>query len=245
VKGRFSYMAPEQVTRHRATRCIDVFAAGIVLWEMLTTRSLFRRKNDVSTINAVLHLDVPRPSKVAPHISPALDAVVLKALARDPADRYQDAAEFVDALERLPIEHATNRAVAAYVRDALASELAERRERIREASERGLHAFEQQAAASDVHPKLAEPGADATPIWGDASAQRPQHEGDEAPTPVRTPPAAIIPTDLEHRRLRGLLAALMLLLVGSAVGLLLARSSADAEARTPSSSTDDAPRRGG
>ena len=54
IKGKFSYMAPEQVRGLEATRRIDIYAAGIVLWEALTGRPLFRRKDDVATINAVL-----------------------------------------------------------------------------------------------------------------------------------------------------------------------------------------------
>jgi serine/threonine-protein kinase len=131
IKGKFSYMAPEQVKGQEATRRIDVFGAGIVLWEALAGRPLFRRQDDAATINAVLTERVPPPSSVTPGISPALDSVVLEALRRNPSERYATAAELAEALERLAIPHATNHAVAAYVEASVGPMLAERRALVR------------------------------------------------------------------------------------------------------------------
>ena len=246
IKGKFSYMAPEQVKGQEATRRIDVFAAGIVLWEALTCSPLFRRKDDVSTINAVLRYEVPPPSSVAPHVPPALDAIVLKALARDPDQRYQTAAEFADALEQLRIERATNRTIAAYVQKALGPSLDARRVKIREASEQGLQTFESELASSDVHSKPITGGAERTPVLAvarpaGAPAPRAADVNAEAPTLVPPPEAALIPADIEHRRMRGLLAAAMLLLVGSAVGLLLARSGGDVKEAPPPANSASVP----
>jgi serine/threonine-protein kinase len=228
IKGKFSYMAPEQLTSQGATRRIDIFAAGIVLWEALTCRPLFRRKEDVATLNAVLAADIPAPSSIVKTVPSALDAVVLKALNRNPDERYQSAAQFADALEQLPIERATTRAVAAYVEDALGPVLAERRALIREASGQAEPNFGADSWRSDVHQKLIRVTGD-EPIPSSRQAAALGAGLNDAPieAPLPTAPPehpAVAPVDIEHRRMRGLLAAAMLLLVGSAIGLLLARS---------------------
>jgi serine/threonine-protein kinase len=233
LKGKFSYMAPEQLKSEGATRRIDIFAAGIVLWEALTCRPLFRRRDDVSTLNAVLKADIPPPSKFVASVPPELDAIVLRALNREPDARYQTAADFAEALEQLPIERATPRTVAAYVEEALGDVIEQRRALIREAS--GLtevDAVEIDAGPSDVRPKWPGlPRDEVTPSSGEITRPSPGGPGVDAPplSDTHTLPA-ILPTDIEHRRMRGLLAAAMLLLVGSAIGLLLARSSGGASA---------------
>jgi serine/threonine-protein kinase len=238
IIGKLSYMAPEQLSGQRVTRRIDVFAAGTVLWEALTGRPLFRREDDASTINAVLVAEVPPPSSITPGLPPALDAIVLKALERDPDDRYQTAAEFADALEELPIELASNRAVAAYVEGVLGSVIAERRARIRAAAEQGEQRSETDSVNSDVREKLLLAGAGTSTLSDDDRAADPDVDPSgvrieplmsTAPTAPSPQPAAT-PDEIEHRRMRSLLAAAMLLLVGSAVGLLLARSSGESSA---------------
>ena len=229
IKGKFSYMAPEQVRGLEATRRLDTYSAGIVLWEALTGRPLFRRKDDVSTINAVLSAPAPAPSSLMPEVPPALDAIVQKALQRKPEDRYQTAEQFAEALEQLRIERVTPRGVAAYVESVLGPALEQRRALIREASEQGLQTFPNEPIESSVHSKpshaaphkpsehpSAAPTAREIPIGTPAPAP-------QVPPQVEAPPIA--PGEIEHRRMRALLAAAMLLLVGSAVGLLLARSS--------------------
>lgn len=248
IKGKFSYMAPEQVRSHEATRRIDVFAAGIVLWEALTCRRLFRRKDDVATINAVLKGEIPAPSKLASGVPAALDAILFKALQRDPDQRYQTTAEFADALELLPIERATSRAVAAYMESVLDGVLAERRGRIRKASEQAEQIFGNESDGSDVHKKriraddnkeeLLGAGLASSPDAGlntlvDASPPLPAPGDAAEPALLSSAELVAAADDIEHRRMRGLLAAAMLLLVGSALGLLLARSSSSSVAPTP------------
>jgi serine/threonine-protein kinase len=234
VKGKFSYMAPEQLRNEEVDHRLDVFSAGVVLWEALACRPLFRCKDDIATINAVLASEVAAPSSIIPAIPAALDAVVLKALERDPAKRYQSAAEFADALEQLPIEIATTRAVAAHVEDALGHMLAERRALIREASGAGQHGFGGPPIRSDVHQSPFRAGEDNS-LRDEEQTTVAEVDFMDAPTQFVPPAAAagaaaepkLAPEPIEHRRMRGLLAAAMLLLVGSALGLLLARSSRD------------------
>jgi serine/threonine-protein kinase len=91
VKGKFAYLAPEQIDAQRADRRADVWALGVVLWESVTGRRLFHRGTMPATIQAVTHGDVPPLSRVEPAASPGLEAVVARALARDPARRYATA----------------------------------------------------------------------------------------------------------------------------------------------------------
>ncbi|MFO0644930.1 MAG: serine/threonine-protein kinase [Polyangiales bacterium] len=136
VKGKMSYMAPEQLSSTNVNRRADVYAAGVVLWEALTGRRLFRADTEAETLNLVLHGVVLAPSTVAPEIVPEVDAVLRKALERDPDKRFQSAAEFADALENLDVlKVATTRAVAAYICELLAEPIQKRRELVRKFSE--------------------------------------------------------------------------------------------------------------
>ncbi len=99
MKGKYAYMAPEQTEGENVDNRSDIFACGIVLHEVLTGRRLFKGNNDVQTIERVRRCDVPRPSLQNPAVSPELDAIVLKALQPNPADRWQNATEMADALD--------------------------------------------------------------------------------------------------------------------------------------------------
>ncbi len=99
MKGKYAYMAPEQTEGENVDNRSDIFACGIVLHEVLTGRRLFKGSNDVQTIERVRRCEVPRPSLQNPAVPPALDAIVLKALARNPADRWSDAADMANALD--------------------------------------------------------------------------------------------------------------------------------------------------
>ena len=98
IKGKLSYLAPEQLTRRTVDRRLDIFAAGIVLWEALTGMRLFDAPTEAETVTQVLREPIAPPSSIRPEVSSALDEVTLKALERDPSRRYATAAEFADAL---------------------------------------------------------------------------------------------------------------------------------------------------
>jgi serine/threonine-protein kinase len=99
LKGKFPYMSPEQAQGDDLDARSDVFALGIILWEQLTGRRLFKAENDLATQRLVIGCQVPLPSSVEKSSPLGLDAVVMKALARKPEDRYPDAASFRMALE--------------------------------------------------------------------------------------------------------------------------------------------------
>jgi serine/threonine protein kinase len=99
VKGKFAYMAPEQITNVRVTRQSDIFAASIVLWEALTGTRLFQAESEPALLARVLSAPIPPPSAVAPELGCELDQVVLRGLARDLSIRYATAREMVRDLE--------------------------------------------------------------------------------------------------------------------------------------------------
>ena len=100
VKGKLSYLSPEQVRLEPLDGRSDVFALGVVLWEMLVGQRLFSAENEFLTMRNVLTQEVPPPSTKRPEVPPALDAVVARALQRDRARRYDSAQEMADELER-------------------------------------------------------------------------------------------------------------------------------------------------
>lgn len=88
VKGKFSYLAPETATGQEADAQADIFAVGIILWEMLAGRRLFLGDNDYATVKQVAEARVPLLRSLGLDVPPELDTVLQKSLARDKADRY-------------------------------------------------------------------------------------------------------------------------------------------------------------
>jgi serine/threonine-protein kinase len=101
LKGKLAYMSPEQVAGQPVDHRTDIFAAGTVLWELLTGRRLFLGSNEAQTILNVANGPIPKLREVAPQLSPELETVLLRALARNPAQRLQSAREFAQWLERV------------------------------------------------------------------------------------------------------------------------------------------------
>ncbi|WP_457032212.1 Stk1 family PASTA domain-containing Ser/Thr kinase [Kitasatospora sp. P5_F3] len=101
VLGTVSYLAPEQIQPGLPTdQRVDVYAAGILLYEMLTGSKPYQGENPMQVIYRHLHEDVPPPSLVAPGAGAELDAIVAAATSRDPGARPYDAVELLAALQR-------------------------------------------------------------------------------------------------------------------------------------------------
>lgn len=99
VKGKLSYMSPEQLTGQPVDRRADLFSAGVVLWEALTGKRLFLAEDSQEIIRRIVDLPVPPPSAINPNVPAAFDKIVMRALEKDPDARYSTAREFAVALE--------------------------------------------------------------------------------------------------------------------------------------------------
>jgi len=97
VKGKFGYIAPEYMRGlldHRA----DLWAVGIILYELLTSRRLFDGADALETLTRIRNLPIPRPSLANPHVSPELDEIVMTALEREPKRRWPSSAAMRDRI---------------------------------------------------------------------------------------------------------------------------------------------------
>lgn len=136
LKGKIAYMAPEYVKGEGFDRRVDVFAAGVLLWEMLAGRRLFRGEHEADTLRRVL-FDAPA-ALTSPSVPAALDAVLQMALAKDPERRFQTAEAMASALESVMVSerlYAAPRAVAAEVSAICGETLALRRAKVQAALE--------------------------------------------------------------------------------------------------------------
>lgn len=129
VFGRYSYLSPEQARGLPADRRTDIYASGIVLWEMLTGRQLFPADRQAAAGGkALAELRKPKiraPSSIVPGIPEGLDEVVLKALAVEREERFQTAGEFKVALSEVLNRHYTSSdidSVATFMRDIFSRE---------------------------------------------------------------------------------------------------------------------------
>ena len=99
LKGKFGYMSPEQVRGLPVDRRSDIFAVGICLYELLTGERLFVGESDFSTLEKVRNVEILPPSSFNKRIAPELERIVLKALAKEVEDRYQNAIDLHDDLQ--------------------------------------------------------------------------------------------------------------------------------------------------
>jgi eukaryotic-like serine/threonine-protein kinase len=215
----FGYMAPEQLTGAATDPRTDVFAVGVVLWNALTGKRLFHDRIDHLTMSNVLERTIPRPSTIGLGPPPALDAVVMKALERDPAHRFRSAAEMANALGEAAREAgclAQGPEVSAWIATTFGGELATRARLLRERAARVV-------IGTGVLPTLPPLGAPAPD-----SAARDELSADElaratGPLPLLSAPtlspiaASRSPEPRRHRRL-AIVAAASFAVVASVLG---------------------------
>jgi serine/threonine protein kinase len=103
IKGKYGYMSPEQCKGREIDRRSDIFALGIVLYELTTLRRAFKGADDFETMTRIVGGELMPPSHAVPGYPPELEAIVLTALATDPDARFQTAQELVDALDTFAV----------------------------------------------------------------------------------------------------------------------------------------------
>lgn len=252
LKGKLAYMAPEQATGKPLTPRTDIYAAGVVLWEALTGERLNSATEAAEVIMNILYKDVPSVREVRPELGADVDALLGRALARAPEDRFASAAEMGAEVERV-LGRASAREVADFLVTTLGREVVDATRARREAIER--------ASTTVVAPPL----SSRMRVAGPASIDDPPPV---APVSTRDATGAhdatALSRDARTRRGRGAwagLAALALAVVAgastvqwrssrrpsssseaaSATGTVLASASVSAGVAAPASASDSAP----
>jgi serine/threonine-protein kinase len=142
LKGKLGYVAPEQIRGQNADRRADIFALGVVMWEALTYRRLFRGTNPGTVLASIVKDKLHPPSSVRREIPPELDAICLRALARDPDERYPTAGELHAEIETFLAASASlqRKSIAGYMQRVFAKQIEERNRLLREMHESGAAA---------------------------------------------------------------------------------------------------------
>jgi serine/threonine protein kinase len=176
LKGKYAYMSPEQAQGRPVDRRSDIFAAGILLYEVTTGRRLFRQPSEIETLRKVIDCVVEAPSLYDPNYPPDLEQEVLRALQKDPAERFQDAREMQLALERFVTRHgmlSSGARLAEYMQRVFAHEMEAATEELR--------------VLMEARPETPPPAL--SPLSGEPEPTRPPGlPAVPAGTPVRGPP---------------------------------------------------------
>jgi len=191
LKDKFSYMSPEQIRGMPLDARSDIFSAGIILHEVLTTEKLFRGDTEFALMEKVRKAEVKPPSAFNRRVSPELDAIVLRALGRSVTDRYQTATEFASELRALlegyRFQHSELRQ---FVRQQFRSEFAQERAEA-EIARRSLPVNEQTDTESRFDLETDTLETDAPAVAPPAPAVRPR----EAPSAVTPAPLPATPRE--------------------------------------------------
>jgi len=227
LKGKLAYMAPEQIRGREATRRTDVYAASVVLWEALAGRRLFRDDNEGALLHRILEDPVQGPGTLATGVPEALDAIVLRGLAREPDDRFATAREMAAAIEAaVPLASAS--VVGAWVEEMAPGAIAEQAARV----------LEIESARSEGH-TAPEPLTEVS----DAALTRVKPAPPDDTTTVSQPSSVSVTTPVSARpavrRWRLPLAAAAATTLGAVlvIGLLASRRADPALSAPPSAST--------
>ncbi|RYZ09145.1 MAG: serine/threonine protein kinase [Myxococcales bacterium] len=197
IKGKFGYMSPEQARAEKLDRRSDVFALGIVLFELLTGERLFRGENAAHSLELVKRGPIPDPAELNPKLSPQLVAIVQKALERDVRQRYQTSLELAEALERCLVQErvlVSHASVGQLVRRVLGSRIETQRQALREAltASDGVVAAglvpDHPAAPEYSHPHLSSAGFPVSPSEPPTSSSLSYKSSTPRPQSLELPP---------------------------------------------------------
>jgi len=203
LKGKMPYMAPEQLRDAASVdRRADVWAAAVILWEMLTGQSLFRGESDAEIFGRVLYDKIPPPSSVAEEVPRALDAVLKRSLDRHPERRFATATEMAASLEAC-VRTATAAETARWVGAIAEAQLRDRAARLAAIEAHAVPAGEDGAPAKAGARRRAAPAfavvaliALGAALGGFAVAARARTPADAAPSspaPPEEAPVASVP----------------------------------------------------
>ncbi len=183
LKGKFEYMSPEQASGKDLDRRSDIFSLGIILHEMLTGRRLFKSDDEIRTLERIKAGDVDPPSTLNPSVPARLDEIVMRALAKDADDRYQDARELhADLLEFLypASPDLTQQSLAHFMAELFADDMSQERNRLEQGTRLALAMHESQQTV------------DLEPEWDEESPST-RTRGGTVAEPAPAPPASKIP----------------------------------------------------
>jgi eukaryotic-like serine/threonine-protein kinase len=156
VRGKLGYMAPEQVRAGELTRRVDIFGAGVILWEMLVGRPLFDGEAEAEIMYKVLEAPIPNAAEVAPDVPAELARIAEVALDRDPGRRFQTAREMALAIEKAGAVASTTR-VGGLVETLLGERLHERTRLIRALEQASTRALSEPPDATPTKPVVPPP----------------------------------------------------------------------------------------
>ncbi len=190
LKGKIRYMSPEQAWGKPIDRRSDLFSLGVVLHELLTGESLFRGDTDINVLEKVRSAEILPPSRTNPEVPANLDTIVLKALAKDPDDRYTNASDLLRDLDSVLYSYTPapgSADVAIYLHRLQSEESAVADSKAREAAAKAEREAEPEPAKkrkSKGAPIARRPGAPARP----AAPETPAPPKPPAPPPPAAPP---------------------------------------------------------
>jgi eukaryotic-like serine/threonine-protein kinase len=156
VRGKLSYLPPERILQRPSDHRVDIFACGVVLWEMLAGRKRYVGANVGEVVNAILTTDPPLLHSLRPDVSSELDRVLLRATAREPEARYGTAEAMLADLERVG-SFASKRALALWLSDVAATVLGEHEDLTRKIRAQHREVEEESGAPLGFEPTFVEP----------------------------------------------------------------------------------------
>jgi serine/threonine protein kinase len=235
LKGKLAYMSPEQCRGRPCDRRSDLFSLSILLWELTTGQRLFTGECDFDYLSAIVEKDIPSPSSVLPGYDPALERIVMRGLARDPAERYQTVEEMQLELEEFCRE-SKSRVSPITLRNMMADLFRDELAAWREARRAGVPLEDHLLGRPRALAEGSVTRSDETPIPGYRIDTTPIPAAvDRVPAPLVSPPPA-------RRRRIGWAIAGAILIAGAAVAVTLGithRSGTDGV--TPAASAVAAP----
>lgn len=172
VKGKVSYMAPEQARGEVVERTADIFSMGVILWELLAGRRLWEGLADIAVIGRLVQGDIPNIAKIQPNLPPHLAELTMRSLDPDPAERPPTALAFQRELE-VVFDSLKYRYPSRKLGESLREEFQEERAQSKMVVSKQLERLVRDSSTGLTPPggwKLGEPGAGDMPILGEGSS---------------------------------------------------------------------------